>query len=287
MKDVKLIIQMARALDSFYTRLGIDPNLIKKIYRPISFGKTDDLGEYDCYDDLIILKDYTLQFIDDSLKNSGENLKEVQQKLVKNIAKTIVHETIHASRTIIAGPNVLDEQYINLANISYAIGEEIIDTNKAHRINAYSAINNDSKENFIRQTFHDERMFNQKSYEYLDQIQKQKALDECVTEALAEMVINSYFTKASFDDLVAQTMRNSKREDALMGAKIIRRMGLPGVKWFMTTRFNPKYEDLFSKTFDDYDQVLQDAEKAYFRYLDNLEANTNQSFETSKKRSTI
>ena len=248
------------ALNKFYLKFGIDPEKIKEIHRPMEFGEIKDdkkAAEYDADKDMIILNYKTVEFIKNALITS-KNIEETKNRLIKNIAVTIAHETIHASRTIIKDENTIDNILLTQIEISDILNEEYTLDKKPRRIVACYAIHDDSIDTLEKLTENKNGLSSQID-KYNRQISGQEGLEEILTEALAVMAINNYY----YDDISLEMLANTiilnpkAHTDALIGSQILKTLDEETIKSFLSTRFNDNYVDIFKNEFnEDYDELL-------------------------------
>ena len=95
--------------------------------------------------------------------------------------------------------------------------------------------------------------------EYESRITGQEGLEEVLTEALAWMVIDNYY----WNDLPLDKLENmlilnpNVRTDVLIGSKILMALDDEIIRWFLTTRLNNNYVEMFKNEFlEDYDDLL-------------------------------
>lgn len=225
------------AMNSFYERLGYEPNDFKIIEEvPVYIGSThslngsEGLAEYNPISDKIVVSEsYIEEYISMIMENDNNRL---ERKIILNMAASIIHEKIHASRRIKTPLNIvscLDEEKMN-----YVIPCDVI-------LKGTTDVDN---------------------YKDLLEIKRnQDSLEESVTEALAQTMMYASFPKYkdfNIDDII-DIVLDDENSLTVAGAKIIKTMGLDMILWFITTRFNDKYENLFYETFGyNYDILLSD-----------------------------
>ena len=261
MEEVIEIIKAAKklsikALNQFYINLGIDPKQITEIYRPMRFKKTDkkEYAHYEPEEDEIILNYKLADYIKNSLDRTN-NKDAMRTKLIMEIANTIIHETIHSARTIIRKPNDIDEEYL-LYMISYRIEPDYTPL----RMLPNKVIHGKTRDDINTSDFIN------KVDKYFEQINHQLAIEECITEALAQIILNLYVEKGlTFEKAVQSVIEKpDNRKDAVVGAKIIQNIDFKLIPWFLTTRFQANYHDLFHQTWgESYKLLLSNINRVY------------------------
>lgn len=85
---------------------------------------------------------------------------------------------------------------------------------------------------------------------------------------MTQIILNQYLHKnLSFYD-AAQTVidKPNNRKDAIVGAKIIQNVDFELIPWFLTTRFQSEYHDLFYQTWkEDYKLLIDIINKVYLK----------------------
>jgi len=281
------------ALEQFYGKLGIDDKIYSDLIKiPILIGETNSLegidswAQYNPGEDQITINVNYLQSMKNYIDVESEEKKEKTRKnVILNLAVTLIHETIHASRRVAVPKNA-----IKIKNdIRSLVMNDMAQNFSEH---------NYSDASDILLPFHYDSALDEAE---LIQIREQKTLlEEAVTDVLANIIIYSYLPKnigVTIEELIAKIIDKNKdyefSPDAnvylYLGAKTISVMGLEGIAKFMTTRFNEtEYEDLFYDIFkEDYHFFLEDIETIIgqkdFGMVDEATSEFHQIIEKYKK----
>lgn len=106
------------------------------------------------------------------------------------------------------------------------------------------------------------------NYEYeqkVDKLEGKDALEESLTETLAIITIMSRKQKTLDLDIVTTKIEeNEECIDLKVAAKLIRALGKDTIRWFMTSAYEPYYQDKFSTIFEEqYNCLLYDFSNLY------------------------
>lgn len=295
MKDeYKEIINLAidvssAALIKFFQKINLDLNGLKEINSlNLKFGDTIGAAKYDAKTELITLNPKEMYKILRHYDNAkAEEKKSTKTNVILEIATSIIHEKIHALRTIPIPPDSVNLPYLvhipeELAKreiFRFQGKDYIVQTDEFIETKAVACdIIQDSNYLTDLEEIPDFNNINENTlYQYLMteiipkkriECQKQGALEECITEALAQIIIFNFIPKNTIlpvDQLADKVIKiNSDRDDAIIGAKVIKACDDNIIPWFLTTRFNMPYEDLFAQTFlDKYDSLLDNINRIY------------------------
>lgn len=212
------------ALKHFIKSLDLNEDAFNHIYNtPITIRNIGPVrvADYDHFNNIINV----------NKKDLEENITMIKIGMIKettvelNIANAIVHEMIHANRTIQMNDSKNDNQ-INIVSEFY------------HK-------NDNKSEEYKRKTTKIQTIF-----------------EEQVTEALAQMIILNR-KKEQIDLEKANQIIQENEDDAgiKIAAQILTNIGLDNIKWFMTSVYDEVYNDKFSKIFEEeYENLLMDAE---------------------------
>lgn len=161
------------------------------------------------------------------------NEKQCAESVIEiNVAKDIIHEMLHANRSI--------------TEIDPATNKEIRDL-----ICAF----------YDRKPGEDD--------EYVEtRIERQTNLEEIVTDALSEFIIKSRNDNVlSFEDNSEFLKKATDDKEVYLGLKILESLGenqKDVLKWYMTEAYTKERHDLFEETFkEDYDDLLYYVDEIY------------------------
>lgn len=256
-------------IGKLFISLGLNPKEYKKIFKDIKFDKTDEneVGYFSVPEDKIILTTKFIKIIRKSLKEAKDK-ERIKELIIDEITETLTHETIHACR-VITSKDKVSLPYIMHASLSRFNNTEI-ELDPKYNIVACYEINDMNREEFIKDV-------DKNTYKCNDIINKQEALEECITEAFNQ--IAKLITKKNkiFSEAVEDIIKNpNMRPDAVVGAKIINSLDEDTLKWFITTSYNDEYIDRFKIIFKDiYPKLLDIANRTYRTYLDSDFSKTN------------
>ncbi len=273
------------ALKNFYAKVGLNPQDFEDIYAiecTIGITKTgnnDDICGYAQYEPtnnkIIVSPEYLHERLLDINNADVKDIAHIEQLVILNIAETLIHERIHACRTIPIPKDSINALYLlpeyrddlimkniqHYNNMAYDIPTDK-DTTKYlvacdfdHQSDGWLINKNDKIAN--------EDLFwtlEQKCEEEALKLDKQDSLEEAITEALANMILYnslSKFSHYSITELAERTIKKTDNNFVRAGANIIRSMGPNMISWFLNTRNMSQYHDLFALTFKDkYDDLL-------------------------------
>ena len=125
-----------KSMKHFYKLLNLDPDLLNYLNNiPIKIEKTkyDNSGEYLPKENYIIINTKEVEFMLGHIHQDPKN-KDKKNLVLANLAVTIIHEMLHANRT------VLIDNGLNASNISDKLDIEIIkhiQEKKGHDLNQY------------------------------------------------------------------------------------------------------------------------------------------------------
>ena len=214
---------------------------------PILLGKTENKkheAEYYHYTNSIIVDN---SYLDDYLDKINRNLID-ERRIITHYAKTIAHEMIHASRTILRVGDKKEKDKINIISEFY-----------------HKTDNPSSK-------YKKERILNQNYFE------------EVITETIANIVILSRNDRSlNLENINEIIQKHEQDQDIKIGSQIINNMGIDLLRWFMTAAYESQYYDKFEKTFNDkYDEFLKNISKIYNKTTQNKSVSIKLIEETEK-----
>ena len=239
------------ALINFYEKMGLNfklcmevNNIDPLIDETFSVGGVKGDGHYEATEDIIVIDCDYLTKMSKKIIDAADALKEkLEKNIIINVAETIVHERIHALRRIRTPKNIIPiDDYNSMLRNSHVreFGESF-----DYVIPCDVVLEN---HNFIT---------NKK--DLLEILSQQEALEDAVTEALAQIIIYNAipkFSNYSIKQLALKVM-NDDNDCVVAGAKIIDVMDDDMIKWFITTRFvENQYKDLFYEMFGENYYIL-------------------------------
>lgn len=95
---------------------------------------------------------------------------------------------------------------------------------------------------------------------------KKSCLEEFVTEAMALMITYQHLknNQCMIDELVDKVKKFQNQEGEGLAAVLIQGMGISGIEWFLTTRYQEHFVDQFASFLgDDYELICDDFEDLY------------------------
>lgn len=247
MKKSEIIIKIVKEgkheaiknLKHFLELLDLNPEAFNHLYDIyIKLGNTFEgsSAKYSCENNYIILDIYYLEELAELYITSGYNEKTLNNCIL-NVALTIIHETIHANRTIII------ENSVNSLNIDT--------NNKTTEITLAS-------DNYLG------KMQDKDKIE--ERLANMNGFEELITEAIAIIIMFARNDKTLDLDDVCNKILNSKGnyDDSKVPIKFLKNMGIDIIKWFLTSVYNEYYIDELELIFKDkYDDLLYDFNDIY------------------------
>lgn len=239
------------ALKNFFTNLGFNDEAFEHLYNielfigPIATPKVDaiycqlETKKEDPTDNTIIVNNKML----DKYANLINTNKVKENQIILHIATIIVHEMIHANRSII---------------LDYVEKERNKNTQKISNINDKPKEIWKSKTNVLSEFYHKTDKLSEE-YES-DRIYYQGDFEEVITDTLAVIIVKTRNDKELNLEEVNNDLQNSKADAEIkIGSKLLTNMGIDTIKWFMTAAYENNYYDQFEHTFKDrYDDLVYD-----------------------------
>ena len=233
------------SIKSFLKKLEIDENLLNEIYNiEIVVNNVSDNSDMEFDHEnfkIIISPDYLAEITNDLLLNPSDD------QPIKYLAKSLIHEMLHANRTI---DNLVVSEY-------YTSGNDLLDS-----INQKYNITNDEK--------------------IEDTIISQRGFEESITEVIALII----FLGRNSDDLCIDHIterirtRSSYNDDEKVAALIVKDLGTDMLKWFMTSTHTGKYHNYFKEAYgSNYEKLVH--------YVNSLYYNQKPDFATKAKAEVI
>ena len=169
--------------------------------------------------------------------------KSIYNKMVLQLASSLVHEMIHANRVIV---------------LDYVTKEKDLKNPSKPLIETWHA-----RSNLVSEIYHKTDKLSEE--EESDRIYYQGDFEETITEALADMIMETRNENVFDLEEVNDTIQKSNADMVLkIGSQILRDMGIETIKWFMTAAYENSYYDKFEHTFGDkYDDLLYDVSDIY------------------------
>ena len=241
------------ALQNFFRNIDLNEEAFKHLYNIktniVEFLKPNEEAIYihteglteDPLDNTIALNSKVLKKYIDIINKSKD--KDTKNRIVLQLASSLVHEMIHANRIII---------------LDYVTKEK-----SRKKTNNLPRETWNVKTNLVSEFYHKTDKLSEEDES--DRIYYQGDFEETITEALADMIIATR-NKNEFDLEDLNNMIQSSRADMVIktGSQILRNMGIDTVKWFMTAAYENSYYDEFEHTFGDkYDDLLYDVSDIY------------------------
>ena len=244
------------AFKMFLRNINLDEQLFNHIYDiPIIIGrviKDSSITEYDPEENFIVINEEDLQKYMDMI-NKG-NVSETT--VVINIAHNLVHEMIHANRTI-------QQEYIPEKEI------DEYDNNEQNNNEIMEDVQDEPVIDLVSKFYNKSEKISPKKKELIKT--QQTSLEEIVTEALALIIIKTRNNNTL--DLEEVNKEIQKRETNIenkIGLQIITNIGIEGLQWFMTAAYDDIYDDRFSKIFqEEYNNLLMDVDFLYRKQNNN------------------
>ncbi|MBR3898488.1 MAG: hypothetical protein IKJ43_04350 [Bacilli bacterium] len=271
-KEIEEIIRKAQkisiyALNELCKKLNLDSKAVLSNLPNLRFGnmKQTSIGEYYPESNEIVLKNKIINIISKSLKEHQESKENVKEWYIMEIAETIIHETIHSLRTINRKGNEIDNLYLSRILLDLEFNEHEIDNEERPRTVCYILPDKTTDEIENLMTEGNENDIYDIINGYQEQINLQEGLEECLTEGLAQIALKNLLHKRPLEETYGEIINDPKtRLDTLIGVKIFQNLDEEMIKWFLTTRLNPNYENLIEEEYkDDYLKLLKVASGAY------------------------
>jgi len=282
--EIKVILDKANnisntAIEKILSKLNISSKELSFLNDiPLKMEILDEaLAKYESVDNEIIcsINDLQEKRIEILKAIKSENMDEKQKNKymlyqLLEIANSLIHEKIHACRTV----NTPSDKLNRTDYLDYYINSEPITTifNKVHSSEETLPLvacdidyDQDIKEiqDYVNdKTNFDERKFDNIIDERTQRLNQQVALEESITEALATMISLNFqnkYSSYSIEELSDYVIEKSSNDFVKAGAKIIKFMGQDMIEWFLTTAINKsQYKNLFKETFsENYDELLE------------------------------
>ena len=239
------------SLKNFFRNLDFDEEAFNHLYNielsVVDFLPPDEESLYihteslkeDPLDNTIVLNSRILK----KYVSQCNSDKEKYNRLVLQLATSLVHEMIHANRMIIMDYVTKERNEIN--------------PNKPP-IESWHV-----RANLLSEFYHNTNYLSEE--EESDRIYYQGDFEETITETLADMIIETR-KDDKFDLEELNTIIQNSNADMVLkiGSQILKNMGIDTVKWFMTAAYENSYYDKFEHTFgDQYDDLLYDVSDIY------------------------
>ena len=169
--------------------------------------------------------------------------KSIYNKMVLQLASSLVHEMIHANRVIV---------------LDYVTKEKDLKNPSKPPIETWHA-----RSNLVSEIYHKTNKLSEE--EESDRIYYQGDFEETITEALADMIMltknDNVFDLEETNDIIQKSNADMIIK---IGSQILKDMGIETIKWFMTAAYENSYYDKFEHTFGDkYDDLLYDVSDIY------------------------
>lgn len=198
--------------------------------------KKNEFAQYNLYDNIIILDiDKIIE-----LAAGNEYNEKTKNIIIDTIAITIIHETIHANRTIMI------ENTININNIEE--GKTSTDLLLA-------------SDNYLGNSLNlkeiSKKLYNSRNFE------------EILTETISTIIeFSKNDTELNLDDVCNKILNSNTVFCIKVGANFIKNMGIDIIKWFLTSVYNDYYIDELELIFkDNYDKLVSNFGKLYDELL--------------------
>lgn len=243
-KIIIALVKSAKAksvecLKHFFELLDLDSDAFSHLYNiPIKVGNTigDGSGQYDLESNtLVISYDYLNELVDSYMYSKDKD--KALDNIILNIALIIIHESIHADRTVLIE-------------------------------NSRNSINIDSDDKSTDITLaSDSYLGNEEDKEKIDaRLANLYGFEEILTESIATIILFSRDDEVLNLDAVCDRIINSKGnyDDVKVAVKFLKDMGIDIIKWFLTSAYSEYYVDEFEMIFKDkYDDLLYDFNDIY------------------------
>lgn len=234
--------------------------------------KINAIAEFSPESNEILLKDGIIPTIVKDLRKNKEDVDKVKNHYIKEIAISIIHESIHSLRTITRKINEIDSAYLTsiILNLDSDSCLEYCDNIEEKEDVVCDIIQNHSTEE-IKSLIQkgDIREVNKRIDEYQELINYQNSMEECLTEALAQITYKHLLSKKPLEEDIEDIIHDSNsRLDAIVGAKLIKHFGKKIIQWIVTTKDNNNYENLLEEEFqDNYMNLLKLVNSVYHDIL--------------------
>lgn len=226
-------------LKHFFELLDLNSDAFEHLYNiPIKVGNVigDGSGQYIVEGNYLVISYEFLNELVDYYADATDKNKSLEN-IILNIAMVIIHESIHADRTI------LIENSINSLNLER--------NNRSTDITLAS-------DNYLGKDTSREKIENRLANLY--------GFEEILTEGIATIILFSRDDEVLNFDNVCDRIINSKgnHDDVKVAVKFLKEMGVDIIKWFLTSAYSEYYIDEFEMIFKDkYDDLLYDFNDIY------------------------
>lgn len=288
-KEIEEIIKKSQKLSIYtlremYKSLDLDSNELHQTIPKTRFRKlnSNNIGEYASETNEIILNDKLIPMIARRLKQHEKNKDLIKAKYIITIAKTLVHETIHSLRVITRKGSKIDNIYLSNTILDLENKTDYYEDKEERKRVACYILQDESKEDLEKMIKNGQtKEAHTKAYELHELINYQEGLEECITEALAQIAIDSFLYKKTYKQIIIDIIGNQEmRLDAVVGAVIIQNISKETIMWFLSTKTTSNYEDIFKQEFqDNYFKIIKIINDAY--------RNTNNYQDDKKARNII
>ena len=241
MKEIYDLINDSKkiAIDSFkyyIDKLGLNPDAYEHLY-----NIKIEIDDNDSYlpDNFEITLSFSniLDYIDLIEEAKRDNNTRCINNIKANLAVSILHEMLHANRTIFI------EGGISISILNKQKENEI---KQNHIITTADYYHSKTEELFTK----NEKEKNKKIEEINTIIKNQDGLEETIVEVLANIMIISYFNKDFDINTAIKKYRDSMITDDLdLATTIIERIGPRFIKWYLTSAYEDIYHDLIEEEF--------------------------------------
>ena len=232
MEKLDVLIQESKKIavnsfKNFCINLNLDPDLFNHIYNiDISVENTyeDNLAEYDTQKNIIIINKF---YISHLMKQSEKNIIN-ENKIKLNLALTIVHEMLHANRTIFINDGINNNIIIN----TIENGKKNIES-----FDDYVSL----VSNFYMKQISSELL--DKNYNNISKIIfEQYNFEETITETIAIIIILSRNdNNLDLNKITDKILNQNTYNDEKLMIKVIKDIGLKLLAWFMTSVYDDYY----------------------------------------------
>lgn len=246
-----------KSIKHFLELLDLNKEAFNHLYNiqiKIENIKENEFAQYNFYDNIIILD------IDKIIEIAAENEYNEKTKniIIDTIAITIIHETIHANRTIMI------EDTININNIREGkTSTELILASDNYLGNSLNL-----KE--ISTKLHNSRNF-----------------EEILTETISIIIdFSKNDTELNLNDVCNKILNSNAVYCIKVGANFIKNIGIDIIKWFLTSVYNDYYIDELELIFKDkYDKLISNFNNLYEEVL--YKEKTSKSYQNIKSTRAI
>lgn len=240
-----------KSLKNFFRNMGLNEEAFNHLYEiPTFFAdflKTSDEAVYlhtestqeNPIDNTIAINVKLLN----KYINSINHKKVDYNKIVLQLASTLVHEMLHANRMIIM--------------------DYVIKTKNKNNPNKPPKETWETKTNLVSEFYHNTNILSEEDES--DRVYYQGSFEETITEALADMIVQTRNSNEfDLENLNNIIQKNNADMIIKTGSQILKDMGIDTVKWFITSAYENSYYDKFEHTFEEkYDDLLYDVDDIY------------------------